>query len=53
MLIDDDTKTEAITSIIASAIDIQDTTQLQPVPVKSEAGTVPESLPKLPTLPRH
>ena len=47
MLIDDDTKTEAISSIITSAIDIQDTTQLQPVPVKSETGTVPEALPNL------
>ena len=36
---------------ILSAIAIQDTTQLQPVPIKSETGAVPEALPRLPTLP--
>ena len=51
MVIDDNTKTEAINSIIVSVIAIQDTTQLQPVPIKSESDAAPEALPQLPTLP--
>ena len=51
MVIDDSTKTQAINSIIVSAIAIQNTTQLQPVPIKSETDAVPEALPQLPTLP--
>ena len=51
MVIDDSTKTQAINSIIVSAIAIQNTTQLQPVPIKSETDAVPEALPQLPSLP--
>ena len=51
MVIDYNIKTKALNSIIVSAIAIQDTTQLQSVPVKSETGAVPEALPQLPTLP--
>ena len=43
MVIDENIKTDASNSLNESEIDIQDTTKLQGVPVKSEVGAVPEA----------
>ena len=51
LVIDENTKTDAINSIHESEIDIQGAAKLQRVPVKSEVGTVPGVQPQLPTLP--
>ena len=48
MVIDEIQKTDAITSINESEIDIQDPTKIQRVTVKSEVGDVPGAQPQLP-----
>ena len=47
MVIDENTKTDAINSINESEIDIQDADKLQRVPVKSKVGDSPGAQPHL------